>query len=270
MIGPVLMFSDLYPEVILHPGAPSACDYEQADKTVGVHGDQYFFKNRSGDQLHGLFFRCPGAGKVVIYHHGNAGNLATRAGAYRAIIMAGASVFAYDYRGYGKSSGHASLKGVVDDGVAAYDFVHDQLHCPAQDIINYGESLGAGPAGYVTAHRRCGGIILQSGVPSLPEVGKFNFWPLRIYPGFFFPQPQMDNVSMADSFHCPISVMCGGKDTMIPWHLGKEVYDRASPPKRFVVLNDSHHNAVESQEDLDKYIDCLKFVILYGTASGVR
>jgi fermentation-respiration switch protein FrsA (DUF1100 family) len=262
MIGPAVLLSDFYRSVILNPGKPVASDYANLNQS-NMKCQEFFFQNSAGDHLHGILLRQPGSNKVVIYHHGNAGNLASRKEAYIAIGLAGASVFGYDYRGYGKSSGVPTLQGILDDGLAAFDFVHSQLKFAQSDIINYGESLGGGPACYVSAHRSTGGLILQSAISSLPEVGKWNFPPLRLYPSFFFPEPHMDNMELASAFRCPLAVICGGKDTTIPWQLGKHVYDRALEPKQLVILADSHHNAIESKEDLYSYIKAIKFVVFH-------
>jgi fermentation-respiration switch protein FrsA (DUF1100 family) len=210
----------------------------------------------------------PGAQKVVLYHHGNAGNASYRAAASKALMAMKTSVFVYDYRGFGKSTGKATLAGILEDGLAAYDCVKERLHYLPGDIINYGESLGAGAACHVAEHRATGGLFLQSGIPSLSAVGREHFFFLRPYPDWLLPSPIMDNMIAVRNINVPVAVCHGGKDQTIPARLAQKVYAAANQPKQFFLLKDSHHNSIESGDDLRTYLSAIHWVLSPSTARG--
>jgi len=267
LIVPIVLHTAFYQKVILMPFPASENEYNQADRTTGKKHEDCFFTNANHDKLHAFLWRVPGAKKIVIYHHGNAGNIANRGPAAAAILAIGASVFAYDYRGYGKSTGEATLEGLLDDGTAAYDYVRNELKYAPDDIVNYGESIGAGVACNAASKRPTGGLILQSGIPSLPIVGRDHFAFLRPYPDFFFPSPRMDNVALVHGIHCPIVVINGAKDTTVTVEMAHLIYNNANEPKQLFILKDSGHNSILSGDDLRVYIKAVRTVI-GGTTSG--
>lgn len=267
-IVPIALCTPLYSEIVLHPLGAFPPDYARADETAGCRHQDIFFSNTNGDKLHALYWKLPGTSKVIVYHHGNAGNVSYRAAASKALMAMKTSVFVYDYRGFGKSSGKATLQGVLDDGLAAYDCVRDQLHYAPADIVNYGESLGAGPACEVAGKRPSGGLFLQSGIPSLSAVGREHFFFLRPYPDWLMPSPLMDNMIAVRSIHVPVAIVHGGKDETIPAHLAQKVYANANQPKQFFLLKDSNHNAVDSGDDLRTYLSAVGWILSAHTTGG--
>jgi fermentation-respiration switch protein FrsA (DUF1100 family) len=266
---PIVLNTEFYQKVILMPFPASEQAYSEADRITGKKHEDCFFTNVNHDRLHAFLWRVPGAKKIVIYHHGNAGNIANRAPAAAALLALGANVFAYDYRGYGKSTGDPTLRGLLDDGVAAYDYVRNELKFAPENIVNYGESIGAGVACDTTGKRQTGGLILQSGIPSLPIVGRDHFFFLKPYPDFFFPSPHMDNVALVHDIHCPMVVINGAKDTTVTVEMARLIYNNANEPKQLFVLKDSGHNSILSGDDLRKYIKAVRTVI-GDTTSGAH
>lgn len=157
----------------------------------GVTRREVFLRSADGTKIHGWYFPRPGADKTILFHHGNAANLTTRVNLIQLLLKAGASVFIYDYRGFGRSDGKTSLKGICDDGCAAFDYLVNNEGILNRDIINYGESLGAGVACQVSTVRHGAGLILQSGFCSLRRIGSEVYPWLRLYPAFLFPQPDL-------------------------------------------------------------------------------
>jgi fermentation-respiration switch protein FrsA (DUF1100 family) len=262
---PIVLHTEFYTSLVLHPRREPAAAFAGVDEVVRATHQDIFFFNKDHDRLHAYFYKVPGATKCIVYHHGNAGTLAGRAGSVAAMVMLKANVFIYDYRGFGQSEGKASLSGILDDGLSAFDTVRDKLGFAPENIINYGESLGAGPAGHVSANRQCGGLILQSGVPSLPVVGKSHFAWLRPYPEFLMPDPKMDNIALVKKMSCPVIVIHGAKDKTIYLDDARKVYDAARQPKRMVVLKDSSHNNIASGADLIAYMNAIKETAGIGT-----
>src|SRR5262249_20139555 len=130
----------------------------------GIKAKDVYFPSSNGKRLHGWFFRRSDPGPTVLISHGNAGNLSDRSGLCDLVLRAGASVVVYDYQGYGRSEGSPSLKGILDDGLAAYKYLVEQEKVPPQDIVLLGESLGSVVAAHVADTQPCRGVIMQSGL----------------------------------------------------------------------------------------------------------
>src|SRR6185503_6287796 len=100
-----------------------------------------WFTTGDGVRLHGWFFRAPQPGApLILWCHGNAGNITDRAPMAAEFARRGVSAFVFDWRGYGKSEGKPSESALYRDALAAYDFAVKSLG--AKSIIVYGESLG--------------------------------------------------------------------------------------------------------------------------------
>jgi pimeloyl-ACP methyl ester carboxylesterase len=197
-----------------------------------------------GTKLHGYFCRLPGAKKVMLYSHGNGGNIDYRLSCAFYLLGVGTSVLLYDYEGYGKSEGSPTLTKVCDDAVCAYDYLQKNEHYQPKEIVLYGESLGSGVSCELLKKRECGGIILMSGFASLLGTGKDLVPLFRIYPDFAFPEPQMNNLATLSGKHPPLLILHGEKDQVLKHSYSETLARDASPPKTFVTVPDGDHTSV--------------------------
>jgi uncharacterized protein len=246
----------LYNTKIFHPDKYPIGEYDL--EAIGdVKLDEVWFNSLNGKRLHGWFFQVPGARKTLLYHHGNAGNLTHRVPALKCLFQAGVSVFLYDYQGFGRSDGEPTLQSICEDGVAAFDYLHNIEGIPCSDIVIYGESLGSGVACQVAAVRPSAGLILQSGFSSLRRIGCEVLPWCNIYPNWLMPQPEMDNASIISREHVPLLIMHGQQDIVIPFAHGEELYRLATEPKIFVPLERAGHSDIVIAEP-DRYIHAIK------------
>ena len=237
----------LYGAMLFHPDKYPSGNY-QIEVVDHVMRKEVFFPALNGKKLHGWLFSKPGTKHVILFHHGNAGNLTYRLALVGLLMQAGSSVFLYDYQGYGLSEGSVSLQGICDDGLAAYDFlVKDEGYAP-QQIILYGESLGAGVACQIAAKRPSAGLILQSGFASLQRISKEVLPFVRIYPSFLFPRPELDNLQVLSQEHPPLLILHGRLDTLVPFSHAQELYELAKDPKQLVQLPNAGHNDISGME----------------------
>jgi len=210
------------------------------------------FKSANGKNLNGLYFKREGAKRVFLISHGNAGNIAHRLPHVIHMLQMGQSVFLYDYQGYGKSEGDPSVSGIVEDGLAAYDYLTKHEGWKANQVIAYGESLGCAVTCQIAKQRNVAAVVLQSGFASLPGAARDRFIWLYLFPDFTFPQPQLNNCQILAQLHTPLLIIHGEKDNILPIKYADQMFAAANQPKSFVRLKNSGHNDVLNV-DLDEY-----------------
>lgn len=190
-----------------------------------------------GKRLHAWWIQAPGSPRRVTLHlHGNAGNVSHRSLSARNILAAGSSVLLLDYRGYGKSEGAPSERGLYRDGEAAFDWLTAQGHAPEQ-IVLHGESLGTAVAAYVAERRKCAGLVLEAPFPSaravagrvVPLLGPILVWGYET-------KARMKNI------RAPVFVIHGDRDEIIAYEFGQEVFAAANDPKWFWTIPGATHN----------------------------
>jgi len=213
---------------------------------------ELFFPTKNGDKLHGWLFFNPSSDKIILFHPGNAGDIAKRIPIIEYLLDSGASVFVYEPRGFGMSPGTPSIKSILEDGEAAYDYLAASGYKPSQ-IVLYGESLGCAVATHVSTQRTVAGIILQSGFASLERIAKEQMPLLAVYPSWMFPYHRLDNAALMGRSHAPLLILHGDKDTLIGIHHSEEINSRAAEPKQFVRFPHSGHSDV-TQNDLELFI----------------
>jgi fermentation-respiration switch protein FrsA (DUF1100 family) len=145
----------------------------------------------------------------------------------------GFSLFAYDYRGYGTSQGKPGERHVYRDAEAAYDYLTQQLQVPPEQIIVYGRSVGGGAATELASHHPVAGLILESAFTSAFRV----IVPLPLLPFDKFP-----NLAKLKKVRCPILVMHGQADQIIPINHGYRLYAAAPEPKLSLWVEAAGHN----------------------------
>ncbi len=210
----------------------------------GVTKQDVFFYNTRNERLHGWYFEQAGAGKTVLVSHGNAGNLSHRVDLIKMLLKTGASVFIYDYAGYGLSKGSPSVDGCIDDSVAAFDFLTKEKKLPAESIVLYGESIGTAFTCQLAERRKSGALILQSSFQSLPQIAGEKMPLFCVYPKNIFPCNQLDSLSYVKGEHPPLLIIHGKLDNLLPCHNGEDLYKAASAEKQLVILPEAGHNDV--------------------------
>lgn len=176
----------------------------------------------------------PAARFTLLYSHGNAEDLGDVLPLLRELHDLGFGVFAYDYRGYGLSSGKPSTRGACLDVIAAYRCLTETLGVPPERVVPYGRSVGGGPSVHLAATERVGGLILQSTFTSAFVVMT------RVT---ILPFDRFRNLALMRQVRCPVLVMHGRRDGVIPFSHGVRLYARAPEPKRCLWLDDVGHNS---------------------------
>jgi fermentation-respiration switch protein FrsA (DUF1100 family) len=201
---------------------------------VGAH--DLWFTAQDGIRLNAWWFPEPGSRFVTLFLHGNAGNVTHRIDHAHALKSAGSAVLVLDYRGYGKSTGRPSERGLHLDADASYDAVLQLGYDPSALLI-HGESLGTAVAVDLASRRRCAGLILESPLASLGEMAA-TLVPILgplLADGF-------KTKTIIKRVRVPLLVMHGDADEIVPFSQGQAVFAAANQPKDFWRIRGAHHN----------------------------
>ncbi len=233
--------SGIYERLVLQAHVYPAGRYDEIG-TARVQPREIYFRSANGNKLHGWLFRAGANGPLILFSHGNAGNISYRIGEVMALVDAGASVLIYDYSGYGKSRGQPGFEGIVQDALGAYQYVTDRLSVPAERIVLFGESLGSGVTCRLSRLKPCAGIILYAPFTSLRDIGQEALPFTRLYPRWLFPYPDFNNAAVLREPHPPLLILYSGHDTTVPAAYSQRLFSEASEPKQLVAIVNAGHS----------------------------
>ncbi len=190
-------------------------------------------------RLHGWFVPSTGARRTLLIFHGNAGNISHRLEWIRLLHDLNCHVFMIDYRGYGKSEGSPFEDGLYLDARAAYEWWAKERGSSGEQLVVMGESLGGCVAVDLASRTDPAALVLQSTFSSAREMARTLF-PLGLL------QPltgiRFDSLSKIGKVRCPILVIHGDRDEIVPFRLGMNLYDAAPSPKDFYEVPGAGHN----------------------------
>ena len=191
-----------------------------------------------GVRIHAWSIPREGASFVTLHLHGNAGNLTHRYPQLHEIAAAGSAVLALDYRGYGKSHGRPTERGLYRDADAAYNYLLKAGFRP-DHIILHGESLGTAVAVDLAARRPCAAVVLEAPFTSANDVARIVapvIGPMLVW-GF-------DSRAKIGRIHVPVFFIQGDRDEVIPLRLGQALFAAAREPKSFWLVAGAGHNDI--------------------------
>lgn len=211
--------------------------------------EDVYFRTDDGVSLNGWFFpaaeHSPRREWVLLFSHGNAGNLSHRLDLFRIVLATQMNLFAYDYRGYGRSEGSPGEEGTYQDARAAYDWLITKGF-PADRIIAYGNSLGGGVSSGLATRVEIAGLILQSTFTSLPDVGSelFPFLPVR-----WLGSLKYDTLNRLPHFKRPVMIIHGPDDSLVRFHHAERNFAAANEPKRLLKIAGDHNDGLSGDPE---------------------
>jgi fermentation-respiration switch protein FrsA (DUF1100 family) len=234
----LIFFPDPYPS--------GTWDTEVIARTSGTSLEDCFFTASDGTRLHAWWCRPsatqagggPPSDMVLLWFHGNAGNLAHRADMMLDLASIPAQVLLVDYRGYGRSEGRPNERGLYRDADAAWRFLTDERGVPADRIVILGKSLGGAVAIDLATRVTPAGLIAQSSFTSVPAMAAHHY---PFVPKFLV-RTKMDNLSKIGGLDCPIMVIHSRNDEVVPYEHGLRLFEAAGGDKRFYEVPGARHN----------------------------
>lgn len=189
--------------------------------------------------LDGWFIPGREARGVLLFFHGNAGNISHRLDTLKVFNDLGLTTLIFDYRGYGRSEGEPSEEGTYRDAEAVWRFVTEGRRVPAREVVLFGRSLGAAVAAHLATRHTPGALIIESAFTSIPDLAAelYPFLPARRLARFRY-STQADLVSVL----CPLLIVHSRDDEIIPFAHGQRLFAVANEPKQLLELRGGHND----------------------------
>ena len=214
--------------------------------------EDVWFQAADGVRLHGWYCTpqasagappSPAAPRMtLLWFHGNAGNITSRYAMVERLTALPAEVFIIDYRGYGRSEGSPSEQGLYADARAAWDYLTTTRKVPAANIVVYGDSLGGAVAIDLASKVEPAGLIVQSSFTSIADMAAEV---MPFVPGFIL-RTKMDSLTKIKGVRAPKLFIHSPADEMVPYRLGRQLYDAAPEPKQFHEVAGASHNETDT------------------------
>lgn len=212
---------------------------QQKPSDVGLKFEEIRFQASDGERLHGWFMPHGAARFTVLHFHGNAGNISHRLPLYRRWHRMGLSVYAFDYRGYGKSTGKPDEAGLYSDARAAWLQLTAKRGMSPKTIIIAGRSLGAAVAVKLASEVEGAGLALETPFTSIPDMAAYHY---PILPLRWLVSSRFDAKNMVESVHMPLLLISAGNDEIVPAGMAEDIFAVANEPKTYKALAGNHND----------------------------
>ena len=237
----IILFYFNQTSVLLHP-----------DKTMlplfKSHYEECYFESDS-TKLHGVLSYKFENRPVVLFSHGNAGNLTHRVSVMNMLEHLELNFFIYDYRGFGLSQGQIyQEQELYTDGLSAWKFLVEQKMIMPSNIIIWGRSLGAAIATKIAAKNPdARALILDCPFSDIQDVGSYHYpyLPLKLLAKY-----TMSNLVSIKDITIPVVISHSPDDEIIPFSLGEKVFNEANQPKLFIKLEGGHNDGFDKSFNL--------------------
>ena len=198
-----------------------------------------------GEKLQAFYFKHADAKNqdLIIYFHGNTGNLFSHHRFEHAIRLykMGLNVLLVSYRGYSKSSGSPSEKGIYIDGYAAVKYANNILGFANENIFIFGRSLGTTVAVEVAQNTKFKGVVLTTPLTSAKDMGKemdFSYFS-------FLAKKSFNSIKKIKYLKSPLLIIHGTNDKQIPIKMGEKLYQKYKGKKQFIKIENAGHNNIQ-------------------------
>lgn len=217
--------------------------------------EDIYIKTEDGVRINGWFIPYSNARWTLLFFHGNAGNIEHRLDKILMLREAGVNIFIIDYRGFGKSEGRLTEEGFYLDANAAYNYLVNIRRIRPEEIILYGESLGAAVVIDLAAKVKVSSLIVEGAFSGGRDMA------VKIYPflpAFLFSN-KFNSLKKIKKVKAPKLFIHSINDEIVPFALANKLYQAASGPKELIELIGSHNTAFLDAKE--KYVSSIRLFI---------
>jgi len=225
-------------------------------KAVDLAFEDVRITTDDGVVLHGWLVPGPAAAPVVLFFHGNAGNISHRLESLRVFHRLGLTTLIIDYRGYGHSAGSPTEEGTYRDAEAAWRYLTQERGIDGRRIIVFGRSLGGGVAVWLATRTDPAALIIESTFTSVPDLAA------KIYPWLpvrWLARFRYDSREKIALVKAPVLVVHSRNDEIVPFSHAKQLFEAAPTSRRLMVLRGGHNDGFIVS--MDDYLQGLNFFL---------
>ncbi len=224
---------------------------------IGLEYEDVYLATSDDERLHGWYVPATISRGVIVFFHGNAGNISHRLDSIGIFHQLGLDTLIIDYRGYGQSTGKTTEQGTYLDAQAAWSYLVDERGIAADQIIIFGRSLGGAVGAWLGAQHTPAAVIIESSFSSGVDMARrlYPFLPVRLITRLRYPVAEY-----ASHLDCPVLVVHSRDDEIIPFAMGQSIYAAVKQRKSFLELRGDHNNGIfisrqEYLRGLDGFIE---------------
>lgn len=205
---------------------------------IGLSYEEVSFKTQEKVKLSGWYIPASPSRGVILFCHGNAGNISHCIESIEIFHSLGFSTFIFDYRGYGLSNGRPSEQGTYRDTKAAMDYLVREKELTPSEIIIFGRSLGGAVAVWLASRHTPKALILESTFTSVPDMAAalYSFLPARLLCRYDY-----NALAAIRDVSCPVLIVHSPEDEIVPFSQGRQLFDAANQPKVFLEVSGGHN-----------------------------
>ena len=207
----------------------------------GVPVQNVLFPSEDGVRLHGWWLRRPEARGTVLYFHGSGGHLGEHVEVLQSLSRLPVHLFAFDYRGYGRSEGKPSEEGLYRDGRAALRHLTGELEQRPETVLLYGHSLGGAVAIDTALHLPAAGLVVQSSFTDVKGMARALFPSLPLH---WVARNGFRSIDKMGRLELPKLFVHGTADTKVPPRHSRALYEAAEEPKDLLLVEGADHGDV--------------------------
>lgn len=236
--------------------APSAQDGDWSPDDL--QQEDAWFESEDGTRLHGWYVEPRGKSPLatILFSHGNGEHVAWQADLlqfFRDELRC--AILAWDYRGYGRSEGSPTERGILADALAAQRWLALRTGKNTTELTLMGRSLGAAVATYQAITLGARQLVLQSGFTSIPEVAAHHFPWLPVTALLRTQLPAQDWIAR---YHGPLLLSHAVHDEIVPFSMGETLFRRCpSESKKFIRIERGGHNDPLPRDYFDQLAEFL-------------
>lgn len=235
VVGLNLIYYVQQPRMLFFPTR----DLQQTPADWGVAYEDVYLRSSNNNRIHGWYLPNEKSNRVILFLHGNGGNISHRGDSLMIFSRLGLNVLIIDYQGYGRSEGDPGEEEFDDDARAAFNELVEKRGFRKENIIVFGRSLGGAVASRLAAEMQPGAVILESTFSSISDMAE-RFFPLMSR--FVVQRYRFNTINQVQAIRSPILVLHSRSDEIIPFASGEQVYLAANKPKLFVELTGDHNS----------------------------
>ena len=225
----------LFQERLIFFGVPLSPEHQyEFDRPF----EEHTLQTPNKGSINVLEFKADSARGMIVYFHGNAGNLARWGFVTEFYVDQGYDVAIMDYRGYGKSTGELSQKNLLVDAEAVYDYFRERA--PDLPIVLYGRSLGTGIASYLASKQPPDKLILETPYYSFTSLAQHH---MPLFPAGLALRYRYPTYKYLREANYPVYIFHGTADEVVPYEQGKRLYESlAGKNVQLITISGGGHN----------------------------